>query len=513
MRRTMPAFYSICLAFMMIFCCGAAAVPAHGAERQMVIGIPGLPDNADCQNTSSVYNRIGLNQQIYDYLLRKDGEGKIQPHLVESYEFAEDASSCTMKLKKGIKFWDGTGMTAKDVQYTIARAKTATGSVKGYCSDISHAEVIDDHTFKIVMGNPNVALLEYLTVIPIMSADFTEACGKEYGTDVDKIMGSGPYMVKEWKFGEYMVFEAFEDFVAGPPPVKSILLKVISDTNAAVIALQTGEVDLYLNDVPYISLADLESARNVQVDYFSSPRYNYVLFNAESGMFSDVRMRHAVAYAVDREEMLIIGCEDLENGFLVNSPAGPDFTANPGFEKWPFALDAGKAAQLVKEAGNEGREVVVYTLTVDPYPKLATKLQDFLSKIGLKSSIVQMENSAYVNDICKNGKFEIAICFNNFPAKDMDVAISAQLHTSKAGMSGNYGRYRSSEMDRRILEAKVITDPEKRKEAYQKVLDLFAGDVPSVPLYFAKSSRAYSSALKVEPNCAQYDKFYLYSWK
>ena len=491
----------------------ASAAQAAGSQRQLLIAIPGLPDNGDCQNTSSVYNRIGLNQQIYDFLMRKDGGGAIQPHLVESYKFADDASSCTMTLRKGIKFWDGTEMTSRDVQYTVARAKTATGSVKGYCSDIERVDVIDDYTFTIVMANPNAALMEYLTIIPIMAAKLTEACGKAYGTDVDKVMGSGPYKVTKWKFGEYMVLDAFEEYFAGAPSVKSILLKVISDTNAAVIAIQTGEVDLYLNDVPYISLPDLEKAANVKVDFFSSPRYNYVLFNSESGLFADARMRQAVAYAVDREDMLIVACEDLANGYLVNSPAGPDFTANPGHEFWPYKQDAAKAAQIVKDTGNFGKEVVVYTLTVDPYPKLATKLQDFLSKIGLKSSIVQMENSAYVNDICKNGKFEIAICFNNFPAKDTGLALNSQLHSSKAGMSGNYGRYQGKEMDDLILKAKVIPDIEKRKTAYKDVFALFARDVPSVPLYYANSSRAYSSALKVEPNCAQYDRFYYYRWK
>lgn len=523
MKKFISILLCICLVLTAMTGCTQKASEPKGNEgekpsedkkdNQMVVAIPGLPDNGDCQNTSSAYNRIGLTQQVYDYLMKKDGDGNTVPNIIESYEFADDASSCTMTLMKGIKFWDGTEMTSNDVKYTIDRAKTSTGSIKGYSADIDHVEVIDDYTFKFIMGNPNVALLEYLTTIPIMCAAFTEAAGKDYGTDVDKIMGSGPYKMTEWKFGEYIVYEAFEDYILGAPKVKSIMLKVISDNNAAVIALQTGEIDLYMNDIPFMSVTDVEANKDLMIEYYSSSRYNYVLFNAEKGMFADERMRQAVAYAVNRDDMLIMGCEDLNNGYLVNSPAGPDFIANPGNEEYPYTQDFEKATQLVKDAGNYGKDVVLYTLAVEPYPKLATKLQDFLTKIGLKGEVVQMENSAYVDKICGNGDFEIAVCFNNFPAKDMDIAINAQLHSTRSGMAGNYGRYKSDKMDELILASKIISDSQARKESYNAVLELFAKDVPSVPLYYAKSSRAFSADLNVISNCAQYDRFYYYSWK
>jgi peptide/nickel transport system substrate-binding protein len=493
-----------------------AAAPAKKAidpNRQMIVAIAGLPNTGDCQNTSSIYVRLGLTQQVYDYLMKKDSAGNIVPNLVKSYKMAEDAKSCKFVLNKGIKFHDGTELTAKDIQFTIARAKTCTGSIKGYCADIERVDVVDNYNFTIVMANANVALLEYLTCIPIMCAEFTKACGDKYGTDVDKIMGSGPYKIKEWKFGDHIVFEAFKDYFAGAPAVKSVMLKVISDTNAAVIALQTHEIDLYMNDVPYISISDVKANNSLNVEFFSSTRYNYVLFNAEQGKFADERMRQAVAYAINRNDMLILACEDLANGYIVNSPAGPDFVANPGYQKWPYAQDVKKATALVKEAGHYGESVTVYTLAVDPYPKLASKLQDSLSQIGLKCNIVQMENSAYISDVCDKGKFEIAICFNTFPAKDMDIAIGAQLLSAKSGLSGNYGRYKDPEMDKLILKAKVVSDPKKRIAAYQDILDLFAKKLPSVPLYFAKSSRAYNADLAVVSNSAQYDRLYYYSWK
>lgn len=521
MKKTWSLILSASLVLALLSGCGGSSgggassgsQPPEDAEaRQMVVAIPGLPDNGDCQNTSSAYNRLGLTQQVYDYLMRKDGDGKVVPNMVESYDMADDSSECSFVLKQGIQFHDGSEVTAKDIAYTIERAKVSTGSVKSYCADISTVEVQDDYHFTIVMGTPNVTLLEYLTCIPILSKEFTESCGDSYGTDADKIMGCGPYVMTEWKFGEYINYEAFEDYFEGAPEVKSIQLKVISDTNAAVIALQTHEIDVYLNDVPYISLSDLENDDTINLEYFSGSRYNYVLFNAEKGMFSDVRMRQAVAYAVSREDMLTLGCEDPANGYLVNSPAGPDFTANPDSETWPYTQNMEKAKELVKEAGYEGASTSIYTLSVAPYPKLATKLQDFLSQMGLNCDIVQMENSAYISQVCDLGDFEIAICFNSFAAKDMDVALGAQLLSAKAGLSGNYGRYINAEMDEYVTAAKIIPDLEARKAAYQKAVDLFAETLPSVPLYYAKSSRAFSSDLKVVENCAQYDHLYYYSW-
>lgn len=481
-------------------------------ERQMVVAIPGLPDTGDCQNSTSGYVRLGLTQQVYDYLMRKDGNGNIIPNMVESYELAPDASSCTFVLKQGIKFHDGSELTAEDIAYTFERAKTCTGSIKTYCADISHVEVADAYNFTIIMENPNVALLEWLTCIPIMSKSFTETCGEDYGTDIDKVMGSGPYKMVEWKFGEYIIFEAFEDYFLGCPDVKSIRLEVISDTNAAVIALQTHEIDLYMNDVPYISVDDLKADETLNMEFFSSTRYNYVLFNAEEGMFTDVRMRQAVAYAVDREEMLIMGCEDVNNGYIVNTPAGPDFVANADSKTWPYEHNIEKARELVKAAGYEGASTSIYTLNVDPYTKLAVKLQDYMSQIGLTCDIVQLENSAYISDVCDLGGFEIAICFNTFPGKDADIAMSAQLLSSKAGLAGNYGRYIDETMDQMIIDAKVISDMETREAAYKQIAEHFSETLPTIPLYFAKSSRVYSTDLTVEENCAQYDHLAYYSW-
>lgn len=516
MKRVIALSLVAILLFVFISGCSPKATPnvtePVKPDQQMVVAIPGLPDTGDCQNTSSLYVRLGLNHQVYDTLMTKDSDGKIVNSMVESCEMSPDASECTVKLIKGIKWWDGTELTSKDVKFTIERAKTAKGSQKTACADIDRVEVIDDYNFKIVMGTPNVALLEYLTYIFILNEDFVTKSGDKYGTSVDTIMGSGPYVIKEWEFGNHIVYEAYKDYFKGEAAVKSVLLKVISDSNAAVIALQTGEIDLYMNDVPNISLSTITSDNKLAMDSFSSLRYNYVLFNAEKGTFADVKMRQAVAYAINRKDMLIVACEDVNNGYLINSPAGPDFVANPGYESWPYEQNIEKAIQLVKEAGYEGKSIVLKTLSVEPYIKIATKLQDSLSKIGLAVEIVQLENSAYVNDVCGNTDFEISICFNSFSGKDMDICMTAQLHSAKAGMSGNYGKYTNAAMDDLILKAKVETDLTKRTAIYKQAVDLFGQELPSIPLYYAKSTRAYSDDLTVVKNCAQYDKLYYYSW-
>ena len=502
--------------FLFVFVgCGQgqpAAEKQADPNQQMVVAIPGLPDTGDCQNTSSLYVRLGLSHQVYDTLMTKDGGGNIVGSLAESCVLSDDASECTVKLKEGVKWWDGTELTSKDVKFTIDRAKTAKGSQKAACADIDRVEIVDDYNFKIIMGTPNVALLEYLTYIFILNEDAVTKYGDKYGTSIDTIMGSGPYIIKEWEFGDHIVYEANKDYFKGEPNVKSILLKVISDSNAAVIALQTGEINLYMNDVPNISLSTIKEDKKLKMDSFSSARFNYILFNTESGTFADQKMRQAIAYAINRDDLLTIACEDVNNGYLINSPGGPDFVGNPGYESWPYKQDIEKAKQLVKEAGCEGKKIVLKTLSVEPYVKLATKLQDALNQTGLNVEIVQLENSAYVNDICGNTDFEIAICFYSFSGKDMDIPMTSQLLSDKAGMSGNYGKYINPTMDDLILKAKVEKDLTKRTELYKQAVDLYDQDLPSIPMYYAKSTRAYSADLTVAENCAQYDMLYSYNW-
>lgn len=487
------------------------AAKAIDPNRQMIVAIPGLPDTMDCMNTSSLYVRLGANYQTYDTLLAKDGKGAIVLNMAESYEMAPDAAECTFKLKEGIKFWDGTPVTANDVRFTLERAKRSSGSQTAACNDIASVEVIDDHNFKIVMKNPNVALFEYLTYFFILSESFTTRCGDKYGTSPETTMGCGPYKVTEWVFGDHIVYEAFADYFKGAPAIKSVLVKVISDTNAAVIALQTGEIDLYMNDLPFISLATLKSDSKLKLESFYSNRFNYVVLNVESGMFKDLKMREAVAYALNRKEMLLIACEEEENGILVNSPAGPDFGGNPGHEYWPYEQDVEKARALVKEAGNTGKKTVIKTLNVEPYMKLATKLQDYLMQIGIVAEVAPMENSAYIADVCANGNYEIAICFNGYGGKEIDIALG-NLHSGKYGLAGNYPRIVDDKLDAYIMKGKITLDREERREVYREAVRYYAEQLPQIPLYYINATRAFNADLDIDEGYAEYDRYYNYRW-
>jgi peptide/nickel transport system substrate-binding protein len=482
------------------------------SRRRMVAAIPVLPDKTDSMNTTSLYVRQGANYQTYDTLMRKTAGNETEMNMVESYSFSDDASECAFVLRKGIKWWDGTELTAGDIAFTIDRAKRSSGAQTTACLDIKTVEIQDDYNFKIIMANPNVALLEYLTYIFILNEDFVTKCGDTYGTSVETTMGSGPYKLTEWVYGDYLGYEAFEDYFRGPPAIKSVQLKIISDLNAAGIALQTGEIDLYLNDLPYISLPSIKQSPNLTTEEFYSSRYNYIVFNTESPLFNDVRMRQAVAHAIDRTEVLIIATEDVNNGTVVNGPGGPDFTGNPGVKTWPYEYNIEKARELVRACGNEGKEVTITTATVEPYIKIATKLQDYLTQIGLKAKINQIEMTAFINDVCDKGLYEISPTFNQFGGKDIDIAFS-NLHSNKYGLSGNYARLKDPTLDKYIVGGKVITDLEKRKDHYREAIGYFATVLPMVPVYVGKGVRVFNSALAIEPNMSQYDRFYYYRWK
>ena len=230
-------------------------------------------------------------------------------------------------------------------------------------------------------------------------------------------------------------------------------------------------------------------------------------------MFKELKMREAVAYAVDREQLLIVGAEG--KGAVADYPGNRQgYTeGDPELKDvWPYAHDVEKAKMLIGEAGMAGKTVVIKTYATDPYPKLATMIQSALAETGLKAEVQQMERSAFIDSVLGKGDFEINVCRWAAAGKDIDEILSGSLHTDSIGAPGNWSFYSSPEMDK-LLDAGVAeTDPDKRREIYADVIKLYVKDVPAVPLYYPNGSRAYSDKATIEDTLVEYNRFYYYAW-
>jgi peptide/nickel transport system substrate-binding protein len=484
------------------------------ASREVVVGIPKVTESFNFYNTINGYESYSMTQ-VYDSLVTKDKTGAIAASLAENYDVSEDGMEYTFHLRKGVKFSDGSELKASDIVYSMNQAIASAYTSWIYEPLVESCTASDEYTVYIKLKKGSIGFLDYLSNINYFAVLSEKACttaGDSYGTSVETIVGTGPYKVTEWKLGESVVYEANEDYFGGVPAVKSFKLKSISDSNTAVIALQTGEIQAYWDDIPGVSYSDIQKDDSLNLIDYASTIYFEVIMNCETGTFSDVNLRKAVAMAVNRENMLTVGAEG--QGIICDYPGARDGSTvgDPKVTGSWYQTDIEAAKKLVEDAGATGKSVVIKTYADDPYPALATILQDALTSIGLSVTVQQMERSALIDEVMTKGDFEIGICRWAAGTTDMDEIWYGSLDTDSKGASGNWSWYSNPDLDSILKAAGGETDAEARKDMYKQAIEIFSQDVPQIPLYYPNGSRAYSKNLKIEDGLVQYNRMYDYSY-
>lgn len=488
-----------------------------GAKEMMTVGTPKITESFDFYNTTNGYESFSMSQ-VYDTLVLKDENGGYIPGLADSYEIDDNAQQFTFNLNPNAKWSDGTPVTSADVAWSMEQLKASNYVSYIYEPLLASVECPDDHTVVINLTKPSVSFMEYLAnpyYCAILCQAAYEKHGASYGTTVDTIVGSGPYKVTEWKVGESLTFEANPDYYRDAPPISKVKMVVLSDSNSAMMALQTGEIDVYFDDVPGVSRATIEGASNIDLYDWSSATLYCVFFNTQNGMFTDVNMRKAVALAMNKEDFITVGCEGF--GQPADYPGDRGNIGDPelhGIWDENYATNIEEAKKLVEAAGNAGKEVVIKTYSTDPYPALATVLQNALTQIGMNAKVEQIERGTFIESVLGKGDFEIQVCRWAAVTDDMDELIYGSLHTDSIGSPGNWSFYQpSAEMDQAIVDAAGETDEAARKALYKQVVETFIDDMVYVPIYYPTSSRAYSNALQIKDGLQKYDYFANYSWK
>lgn len=482
------------------------------ADRVMVAAMAVAPSSG-----FNPYADVGavegmVNVDLYSTLIQKDSNGKMSPYTAEKYEMSADGMTYTFYLRKGVKFSNGAELKASDVKFSIETAMKSPYTYDGYIS-VGSVEAVDDYTVKVNMKAPDAAFLEKLSSVfysYIVNEEAYKQYGDQYGKTAEATIGSGPYVLAEYKPGESCTLEANPDYFMGSPDIKTVSIKAISDSNAAIIALQTGDIDIYLDDVPAIAIDSISKDSNLSLKEYQSTVFYFLSMNYETGPFKDVRLRQAVAYAIDRAKVNTFATEGM--GTVVDNPGGPSFVGNPGGKTW-YKMDIEKAKQLVKEAGMEGKTIVLKTIGTNPLPKVATAVQDSLNQIGLKIEVQQLEQTAFIDDV-RNGSFELAAARYWGLTMDMDEIMFSRYHSSMIGVY-NASRYSNPMMDDVILKAKSEMNPEKRVQLYKEAIKIYTDDAVEIPLFYSPAYRAYTKDLIVSDDQPSYHTgvcFFDYKW-
>lgn len=477
------------------------------AKDSIVFGISAEPVSLDPKLVIDVYSFLPIIQ-VFDTLVYENQDGDIVPGLAESWEFSNDRMEVVFKLRENVKFHNGDVLTAADVAYSLTKAMESSYTAK-ITGAIESAEVIDDLSVKLRLKHPYEPILSSLSCANASIVNKKAMEEDEEGFARNPI-GTGAYKFVEWKNGESLSFTRFDDYYRGQPPIKDFVIKIFTDKNTAVIALENGEIDI-LDSPPEGDRNNLMANEKLTYYETDSSMFIYLAFNNETGIFSDQRLRNAISYAIKREDIILGAVNGI--GIPIHSPIAPSAFGYPkDFKNNPYDIE--KAKQLIADAGYPNGFTVKLKCTENPlYSKTAEVIQEQLRQVGINAEMEIMEKGAFLEDIYTKGDFEVAVWSIISMIPDADYTVYSRFHSQMLGGGNNFMRANIPGMDELLEKSRISSSEDERKEIYVNVSELVKEHAPLIPLFCGMNSLVANKDLKgVAAKATQKYYIYDYSW-
>ena len=241
--------------------------------------------------------------KIFSGLFKINEKLELEPDLVESYTIGKDKMTYTFKLKQGIKWHDGAPFTAEDVKFTFDKILDPTTNTVRRSNFIIDGKpvvfkLIDRYTFQTILPKPYAPFLVRVSM-EILPKHLLENVDINITKFNQNPIGTGPFIFKTWKTGQYVQVERNKNYYGKTPKLKGIIFKIMADTNTAKVALEKGEIDVSgLQPKDYIKL---KNHKNLNLFQFDDLHYSYMAFNLKHPVFKDLRIRQAIAYAINKK--------------------------------------------------------------------------------------------------------------------------------------------------------------------------------------------------------------------
>lgn len=453
---------------------------------------------------------IIVNRHVWDNLLYHDPiTGEYTGLLAESYKVIDD-QTFEFVIRQGVKFHDGTELTADDVVRTIEfLTKPDTGVIQVRpVSWIKGAEKTDDNTVRIYAKETTpLALLYLASDIPIYPMDYYDEVGPEVmGV---KPIGTGPYKVTEVEPGARIVFEKNTDYFAdspkGAPTIGKIVQRTIPDVNTQIVELASGGLD-WIFKVPADQAEKLTKFPTVKVESASTMRIGYLTYDVagKSGEnpFQDVNVRRAVAHAIDRKAI----ADNIVRGGsqVVHSACYPtQFGCTSEVATYEFDVD--KAKSLLAEAGYpDGFETDIFAYRNRPYLE---PMIGYLSAIGIKTNL-RYGKYAATRDALRGGEAPFAfMTWGSGSVPDVDAIASVFFAGTEDDITGD------AEVQGWLKEAASTMDKDARLDAYSKALGKIAEESYWLPLFTYPTNYAMTNDLDWTPTADEIPRFFTATWK
>jgi len=449
---------------------GATETPvetATSAPATFTYGIEGDPgSNVNVITTS---DRMGLMEikAIYSPLFMYNADG-IEWFLATDVT-TKDNLTFTAKLRNDVKWSDGKAFTADDVVFTYEKMlETPSGWANAQLTfGDKQVEVkkVDDNTVEFVFPVASAVSMELIANVFIMPKHIYENEADIENSELNKTpVGTGPYVLSEYRAGEYVKFTANKDYYLGAPKIETVIFKIVTDANTGKLALQKGEINALV--VQPSDATELSKNENITLYPYSEGRVAYMVFNVNSPNVSNPEVRKALMYSLNREEinMATYLSKDYVNTVYSFLPSGSAFKAYDKVEK--YELDLEKSKSMLSAAGVSNLKLkLAYIGTNVAQQKMAAIIQQEMKAAGVELELVGLEGSAISPEMQnKDSKYDMFL-----GGYIMGIDPSTFFDLFRSDSAYNFSHLVDADLDALFAKGASETDATKRMEIYTQI--------------------------------------------
>ena len=473
-----------------------AAAMASASAQVLEIGADLGPTGLDPHLITAFPSFMVVNGNIYEGLTSIDKDLKVVPGLAESWTVSPDGKTYTFKLRPGVKFHDGSALEAEDIVSTIKRvqSKDIASPLASRLSAIESANAVDPQTVELKLKEPSAPLLASLATIAVVPSSVE--------TNKDALqkqpVGTGPFKFQAWQPNGFILLAKNEAYwQQGLPKLSGLKFNIVPESATRQVGLTNGQYAL----LPHIDAAtalQLKGKPGVRLGETLDLAYTLIGMNVSKPPFDNPKVREAVNYAVNRQEIVDAAL------FGAGVPGGP---LSPALKSWAldvkeypcYTPDPAKAQALLKESG----VALPISVTMNVLPRqdikdVAQVVQEQLNKVGFKVELKNQEQGQFIQD-WRNSNFDMFASINA-GQPDPDEYF---YRTFRTGGSTNVFKYSDAEIDGLLDQARSQQDQAARKAAYDKVQQKLACSGPAAHLTYGTLFSAMNSKLQgydVMPN-------------